>query len=33
MISQVFYANNYIKNKFGKQDDGTLFGVRNVVFM
>jgi len=33
MISQIFYANNYIKNKFGKQDDGTLFGVRNVVFM
>ncbi|MEI8009054.1 MAG: hypothetical protein WCI00_06880 [bacterium] len=33
MISQIFYANNYIKNKFGKQVDGTLFGVRNVVFM
>lgn len=33
MISQIFYANNYIKNKFGKQEDGTLFGVRNVVFM
>ena len=33
MISQIFYANNYIKNKFGKQDDGTLYGVRNVVFM
>lgn len=33
MISQVLFANNYIKNKFGKQDDGTLFGVRNVVFM
>ncbi len=33
MISQIFYANKYIKDKFGKQDDGTLFGVRNVVFM
>jgi 23S rRNA (adenine2503-C2)-methyltransferase len=29
----VLYANNYIKNKFGKKDDGTLYGVRNVVFM
>ena len=33
MISQIFYANNYIKNKFGKQEDGSLYGVRNVVFM
>ena len=33
MVSQVVFANNYIKNKFGKQDDGTLFGVRNIVFM
>jgi len=33
MVSQIFYANNYIKNKFGKQEDGTLFSVRNVVFM
>lgn len=33
MISQIFYANNYIKNKFGKQDDWSLYGVRNVVFM
>ncbi len=33
MISQILFANNYIKNKFGKQEDGTLFGVRNVVFM
>ncbi len=33
MISQILFANNYIKKKFGKQDDGTLFGVRNVVFM
>ena len=33
IIWQVLYANNYIKNKFGKKDDGTLYGVRNVVFM
>lgn len=33
MISQIFFANNYIKEKFGKQEDGTLYGVRNVVFM
>lgn len=33
MVSQIFYANNYIKNKFGKQEDGTLYSVRNVVFM
>ena len=33
MISQIFFANNYIKNKFGKQDDGNLHCVRNVVFM
>lgn len=33
MISQIFFANNYIKQKFGKQDDGSLHGVRNVVFM
>ncbi|MCF7834871.1 23S rRNA (adenine(2503)-C(2))-methyltransferase RlmN [Candidatus Gracilibacteria bacterium] len=33
IISQILYANNYIKNKFGKKEDGTLFGVRNVVFM
>lgn len=33
MISQVLFANNHIKKKFGKQEDGTLFGVRNVVFM
>ncbi|MFA7717087.1 MAG: 23S rRNA (adenine(2503)-C(2))-methyltransferase RlmN, partial [Candidatus Absconditabacterales bacterium] len=33
IIGQVLYANNYIKNKFGKKDDGTLYGVRNVVFM
>lgn len=33
IISQVLYANNYIKNKFGKKDDGTFQAVRNVVFM
>ena len=33
MISQIFYANHLIKQKFGKQEDGILFGVRNVVFM
>lgn len=33
MVSQIFYANNYIKQKFGKQDDGNLYCVRNVVFM
>jgi len=33
MISQVLFANNHIKKKFGKQEDGTLFGVRNVVFI
>jgi len=29
----VLYANNYIKKRFGKKDDGTLYGIRNVVFM
>lgn len=33
MISQILFANNLIKKKFGKQEDGTWFGVRNVVFM
>ena len=33
MISQVLYVNNYIKDKFGKKEDGTLWSVRNVVFM
>jgi len=33
MISQVLFANNYVKQKFGKQEDGTLYSVRNVVFM
>lgn len=33
MISQALYVNNYIKNRFGKKEDGTLWAVRNVVFM
>ena len=33
MISQTLYVNNYIKNKFGKKEDGTAWAVRNVVFM
>lgn len=33
IIWQVLYANNYIKNKFGKKDDGALYSIRNVVFM
>lgn len=33
IISQVLFANNYIKNKFWKKDDNTLNAVRNVVFM
>lgn len=33
IIWQILYANNYIKKRFGKKEDGTLFGVRNVVFM
>lgn len=33
IISQILYANNYIKKKFGKKDDNTLHAVRNVVFM
>jgi 23S rRNA (adenine2503-C2)-methyltransferase len=33
MLMQIQYANNYIKQKFGKKDDGTRRKVRNVVFM
>lgn len=33
IISQVFFANNYIKQKLGKQEDGNLHCVRNIVFM
>lgn len=30
---QVVFVNNYLKNKLGKREDGTWFGIRNVVFM
>ena len=30
---QIIYANNYIKQKFGKKEDGSRWKVRNVVFM
>lgn len=33
MVSQILFVNNYIKQKFGKQEDGNLYSVRNVVFM
>lgn len=33
IISQILYVNNYIKNKFWKKEDWTLWAVRNVVFM
>lgn len=33
IISQLLFANNFIKTKFGKKDDQTLRAVRNVVFM
>jgi 23S rRNA (adenine2503-C2)-methyltransferase len=33
IISQLLFANNLIKKKFGKKDDQTLRAVRNVVFM
>ncbi len=33
MIGQVLYANSYIKQRFGKKEDGTLWSVRNIVFM
>jgi len=33
ILGQVLYVNNYIKKRFGKRDDGTLFRVRNIVFM
>lgn len=33
IISQVLFANNFIKKKFGKKEDWTLFSVRNIVFM
>ena len=33
MISQILYANRYVKQRFGRKEDGTLRAVRNVVFM
>ncbi|MCX6825563.1 MAG: 23S rRNA (adenine(2503)-C(2))-methyltransferase RlmN [candidate division SR1 bacterium] len=33
MVSQILFANNFIKKKLGKQEDGSLHGVRNIVFM
>ena len=33
IVGQILYANTYIKQHFGKKEDGTLNGVRNVVFM
>ena len=33
IISQILYANTYIKKRFWKKEDGTNNGIRNVVFM
>jgi len=33
ILSQIFYANAYVKKRFGKKEDGTLWRIRNVVFM
>lgn len=33
ILSQVLIANNYVKQKRGKKDDGTRHSIRNVVFM
>lgn len=33
IISQLIFANNYIKNKLWKKEDWTLWKIRNVVFM
>ena len=33
IMSQILYANAYLKDKFGKKEDGTLYSIRNVVFM
>ncbi|MDR2416491.1 MAG: radical SAM protein [Candidatus Peribacteria bacterium] len=33
IISQILYANWWIKKQFGKKEDGSLRAVRNVVFM
>lgn len=33
ILGQVLYINNFIRTKLGKKDDGTLYKVRNIVFM
>lgn len=33
IIEQILFANNFIKNKFGKKEDWTWRKIRNVVFM
>ena len=33
IIEQILFANSYIKKKFWKKEDGSLFKVRNLVFM
>ena len=33
ILEQIIWANNYIKQKFWKKEDGTWYKVRNVVFM
>lgn len=33
IFSQILCANNYLKKKFGKKEDGTRHTIRNVVFM
>ena len=33
ILGQVLYINNFIKQKMGKRDDGTVHRVRNIVFM
>ena len=33
IFAQVLFVNNYLKTKFGKREDGTRHGIRNVVFM
>lgn len=33
IVMQLLYANNFIKQKFGKKEDGTRNRIRNVVFM
>ena len=33
IISQILFANAYVKKRFGKKEDGSNYAVRNVVFM